>query len=182
MSKTEKPGNWPSNIVYLNHNVYSRKIEPATLHEILPKPATPNSVCKLVRIKLITEKSHPACGQYGLFATRKLPAQSHILDYLGYVHPDTESDPTSDYDISLDSSLGIAIDAQRWGNEGRMVNDYRGIGPKPNVMFDDHFVNGERRIGIYVLPGREVQKGEELLVSYGKGIMFIWVLLWHFYN
>lgn len=182
INETERPGNWPSNIVYLNHNIYSKKIEAATLREILPKPATTNRVCKLVRIKLITEKSHPACGQYGLFATRKLPAQSHVLDYLGYVHPETESDTSSDYDITLDSRLGIAIDAQRWGNEGRMVNDYRGIGLKPNVMFDDHFVNGEKRIGIFVLPGRQVHKGEELLVSYGKGIIIISGLLWQFSN
>lgn len=170
MSKTDQPGNWPSGIIYVTKNIYSKKISPDTLSTIVPKPPLSNSVCKLVKIKLITTQDHPACGQYGLFASRKLPARSHVLDYMGYVHPDSESDATSDYDISLDSDLGIAIDAQRWGNEGRMVNDYRGIGPRPNVMFDDHFVNGEKRIGIYVMPGRDIAKGEELLVSYGKGI------------
>lgn len=164
------PGNWPSNVIYITSNIYSKSIPSAILTQLLPhSPALPNTICSLVRIKLITDKGHPACGQYGLFAARKLAPRSHVLDYMGYVHTETESDETSDYDICLDGALGVSIDAKRWGNEGRMVNDYRGIGQRPNVMFDDHIVRGERRMGIYVMPGKEIAKGEELLVSYGKG-------------
>lgn len=185
MSRSEKPGNWPSQVTYITRNIYSKKIDAAVLNEILPKSAgagTSGGVSKLVKIKLITDKAHPACGQYGLFSARKLTSKCHVLDYMGFVHSDLESDPTSDYDISLDSGLGIAIDAQRWGNEGRMVNDYRGIASKPNVMFDDHWVDGEKRIGIYVMPGRDIAKGEELLVSYGKGMYALNSPLFHSTN
>lgn len=175
--RSENPKNWPSSVVYITKCVYSKKLSPETLAQLttgnIPQNPqqqqnAPGGVSKLIRIKLITDKGHPACGQYGLFSSCKLTAKSHILDYMGYVHPDFESDPTSDYDISLDSGLEIAIDAQRIDNEGRMVNDYRGIGDRPNVMFDDHIVNGERRMGIYVM-AKDIAKGEELLVSYGKG-------------
>lgn len=99
------------------------------------------------------------------------------------MHTDTptDTDPTSSYDISLDRDLGISIDAAKAGNEARFVNDYRGIRDKPNAEFRDIWVKvgdmrWERWIGIFVLgEGRAglrkggLRKGEEILVSYGKG-------------
>jgi len=109
-----------------------------------------------------------------------------VLDYLGYVHPASETDLDSDYDLSLDRELqgGVGIDARRMGNEARFVNDYRGVpmervhgsskvkGGKsgPNVMFAERIVEGtgERRLSIIVGKGK-VRRGDELCVSYGKG-------------
>jgi SET domain-containing protein len=99
-----------------------------------------------------------------------------VLDYLGFYHTAEESDPKSDYDISLDRESGVSIDAQSMGNEGRFVNDYRGVPGKerPNVEFETRRVggkgdaDGQLRMGIWVL-SKEIKKGEELLVSYGKG-------------
>lgn len=62
------------------------------------------------------------------------------------------------------------------GNEARFINDYRGVADRPNAEFreiwDDR--RGERGMGVWVLgggKGREkgVRKGEEILVSYGRG-------------
>ena len=108
------------------------------------------------------------------------------MDYLGYVHPVAETDPDSDYDLSLDRELqgGVGIDARRMGNEARFINDYRGIPERikrvggrgkrgkagPNVFFSERSVEGtgERRLCIVV--GKEkIIRGEELCVSYGKG-------------
>ena len=98
-------------------------------------------------------------------------------------HP-LDNDPSSSYDLSLDREADLAIDATHMGNEARFVNDYRGVPGRedkgPNSEFRDCWVkvNGtwERRVGVYVLPvGRAgkrkdgVGKGEEVLVSYGKG-------------
>jgi SET domain-containing protein len=121
-----------------------------------------------VKIKRIDNPQHPAHGQFGLFAARKLPPKTHVLDYLGYVHQADESDETSNYDIVLDKTSGIAIDAQRQGCEARMVNDYRGITSRPNVKFDDHYVNGELRVGIFSM-NEAISAGTELCVNYGKG-------------
>ncbi len=73
--------------------------------------------------------------------------------------------------------MGIGIDADMWGNEARFINDYRGITERPNAEFRE--VWGERRkergMGVWVLPegksgkGKGIKKGEEILVSYGRG-------------
>ena len=64
------------------------------------------------------------------------------------------------------------MDALKAGNEARMINDYRGIGKKPNVEFviREGQVKGVRvkRMGVSVLAA-DIDKGAELLLSYGKG-------------
>lgn len=106
-------------------------------------------------------------GQFGLFAAKKIPQRTHLLDYLGEVHCDDR--PSSDYDLSLyrtlDGLVSVGVDASAMGNEGRFVNDYRGIRTKPNAQFEERRVdNEELRMGIWT--GSEViKKGEEILVS-----------------
>jgi hypothetical protein len=67
----------------------------------------------------------------------------------------------------------LSIDANNPGNEARMINDFRGIAKAPNVEFKlyRHPTNvaPKIRMGVFVLPGREIQAGEEILLSYGKG-------------
>lgn len=96
-----------------------------------------------------------------------------MIDYIGVYHTAEESSAASDYDISLDRESGVAVDAAVGGNEGRFVNDYRGVpglgeGRRANVMFENRRVGGQERVAVRV-GGREVKRGEELLVSYGKG-------------
>ncbi|KAL1951794.1 hypothetical protein VTO73DRAFT_943 [Trametes versicolor] len=131
-----------------------------------PSPHTPKP---LVTIQLITETSHPACGQYGLFAAKKIPPHTLILDYIGEVHCDDR--PDSDYDLSLYRTpdyISVGIDAQHAGNEARFINDYRGVKGKPNAAFQERRTDsGELRMSVW--SGAEaLKKGDELLVSYGK--------------
>lgn len=109
------------------------------------------------------------------------------MQYLGEIHAavvrrgehEEEKDPhaNSDYDLSLDREMGIGIDADRKGNEARFINDYRGIAEKPNAEFRELWdeKSGERGMGVWVLPegrsgkGKGIRKGEEILVSYGRG-------------
>ena len=68
------------------------------------------------------------------------------------------------------------------GNEARFINDYRGVREDgPNAEFRDCWVEIgksmlERRIGVFVLSSgkkgkreKGIGKGEEIVVSYGKG-------------
>lgn len=85
----------------------------------------------------------------------------------------------SDYDLSLlrlaahhpsnptNAEVSIGIDAAKMGNAARFVNDYRGIGPKPNCEFRTSSSEGYLRMEIWTLT--EIKKGDELLISYGKG-------------
>lgn len=137
-----------------------------------------------MRITPITTPTHPACGQSGLFAARDLKPGTFIIQYLGEIHApsiDMNSAPdahaNSNYDLSLDREHGIGIDADRRGNEARFINDYRGIADRPNAEFKEVWDERrkERGMGVWVLgegksgKGKGLRKGEEILVSYGRG-------------
>lgn len=166
------PHGWPDNVNYITRNIYSKGLSAddlATLGVKKGQQTIAQKPCPLVKIKKVVDPNHPAYGQNGLFAAAKLKPNSHIVDYLGYVHTQQESDESSDYDILLDRFRGIGIDAQKFGTEARMVNDYRGIGDKPNVMFENRTMpDGEVRMAIFV-GNKPISKGQELLINYGKG-------------
>lgn len=74
------------------------------------------------------------------------------------------------------------MDAAQAGNEGRYVNDYRGVKEKANAVFGTAWCErwGQLCVGVWVVGGggggkkgggewKGIRKGEEILVSYGKG-------------
>lgn len=184
------PKEWPEGTVYLHVPSYSKKLSKDKLNTLLlSKASLPSTEVALttrgpytnVKITAISEASHPAHGQYGLHAAQHLAPDSFILPYLGFVHDQTESDETSDYDLSLDRELAVGVDASNMGNEARFLNDYRGISTGPNAEFRDVLVDVgfgivEKRMGVFVLSaGRSgkrakgIGRGEEILINYGKG-------------
>ncbi|KAF1931495.1 uncharacterized protein M421DRAFT_89804 [Didymella exigua CBS 183.55] len=184
------PKEWPGDTKYLRAPSYSTKLIQDKLNTLLLSKAGLSSREPVlitrgpyanVKIARVSNASHPAQGQYGLYAAGHLPPESFILPYLGFVHDQTESDETSDYDLSLDPDLGIGVDASKMGNEARFINDYRGISMRPNAEFRDILVDVgfgivEKRMGVFVLSAgksgkraKGIGKNEEILVSYGKG-------------
>ncbi|PQE25453.1 set domain-containing protein [Rutstroemia sp. NJR-2017a BBW] len=188
------PKNWPANITYLTTPSHSPTLTPDHLSvlrtsskESTPIPANiPRGASALVRITPITVPTHPANGQCGLFATKDLKPGTFILQYIGDLHapnPKFKIDPhaDSDYDLSLDRDSGVGIDAAKKGNEARFINDYRGVGEKPNAEFKEIWdvARGERGMGVWVLgegkgksakgKWKGIKKGDEILVSYGRG-------------
>ena len=134
-----------------------------------------------VQLKRWYLQSKQAVGQLGLFAAKKIPPRTYLLDYLGEVHCDER--PSSDYDLSLyrtpDGSVSVGIDASAMGNEGRFVNDYRGIRARPNAQFEERRVNnGELKMRIWT--GSEaIKKGEEILVSRGVHLNTLFLTVLH---
>jgi SET domain-containing protein len=118
----------------------------------------------------ITHNTHPAKGQFGLFAAKKIPPRSYIIDYVGEVHCDDR--PGSDYDLSLlrlQDGLSVGVDASTMGNEARFINDFRGIANRPNAQFQES-VNTAGELCMSIWSENEtIKKGDEILVSYGKG-------------
>jgi hypothetical protein len=211
------PSNWPSSVIYTARPILSPHFPPDQLQYINRLATTPTHtirslpplpLCKhpkdLVRIKLITQPEHPANGQNGLFAVRKVEGGCKVIDYVGVIHSRTLSatasssssanhDPheESDYDLSLIRCMSvppptpsttnpkpepvlvdIGIDAAKHGNAARMINDYRGIAPKPNCEFRQVWdaQSGWARMEVWTIAGAGgLRKGEEVLVSYGKG-------------
>lgn len=184
------PKNWPSQLPYLRLPCYSKNLTNDVVGTlVLPKAGLPTgeqartAVAPHTNVKItpISNASHPANGQYGLFATQSMSPDSFVLPYLGYVHSRAETDESSDYDLSLDREHGIGVDASQMGNEARFINDYRGVSKGPNAEFRDVYIdlgNGkvEKRVGVFILRAgksgknsKGVAKGQEILVSYGKG-------------
>src|SRR5882762_11990506 len=118
------PRSWPSHIQYLDSPRYNSSIPSAVLSSIQgstsrgrhPDPYS-RRAHPLHIIRPISTSSHPAFGQRGLFASKKIPPRTHIIDYIGEVHCDDR--PDSDYDISLhrfSDGTNVGSDAGRMGN------------------------------------------------------------------
>jgi hypothetical protein len=184
------PKGWPSNTTYLHSPCLSKKLRAEDVDSLSSRKSDLPSgtlVWKTsgpygnVRITPVVDISHPAHGQHSLCTTQHLAPDTFILPYLGYVHDQTDTDESSDYDLSLERELGIGVDATRMGNEARFINDYRGVSAAPNAEFRDIFFdvgNGkvEKRVGVFVLSAgksgkraKGIGRGQEILVSYGKG-------------
>jgi hypothetical protein len=202
------PDNWPEKMPYLSAPILSSDLPKdilsaaaltsASLEKDVRTIAAPTTPYSNIKITPINTPSHPACGQCGLFVTQAHPPDSFVCLYLGLVHstkdgqPAARADlvdhaPKSDYDLSLDRDLGLAVDAATMGNEARFINDYRGIADRPNAEFRDVIVKlkggrKERGVGVFVKAAKRpkkgkakreddlgLRKGEEILVSYGRG-------------
>ncbi|KAI1427887.1 hypothetical protein F5Y12DRAFT_125072 [Xylaria sp. FL1777] len=194
MGKDAVPKNWPSSVPYLSRPSFAPHVS-KTQHESLRMrlpdliaviPANfPRGPCPLVRIIPISDSSHPAQGQFGLFAARHLEPGTLILPYYGLVHsslpPHSLNHDKSDYDLWLNREADIAVDAEQAGNEARFINDYRGIRERPNAEFKQCWDvrSGQQCMAVFVLPSGKnaltkagaggIAKGTEILVSYGKG-------------
>ncbi|KAI2468179.1 hypothetical protein F4781DRAFT_277757 [Annulohypoxylon bovei var. microspora] len=193
MGKDAAPKNWPAAIPYLLQPSYASHITKPQYQIVRTRPVDvineiphnfPRGPSALARIVPITNPTHPANGQSGLFAARQLPPGSLILPYYGVVHssslPYSTAHEKSDYDLWLDRDGALAVDAEKAGNEARFVNDYRGVSERPNSEFKECWDSrrGERCMSVFVLPAGKnagkktsagIGKGEEILVSYGKG-------------
>ncbi|KAI0477182.1 hypothetical protein GGR56DRAFT_393242 [Xylariaceae sp. FL0804] len=197
MGRDALPRHWPASVAYLAQPSHSPGITKAQQQSLrAPWPdlvselpsSLPRGPSPLVRIAAIDSPSHPAKGQFGLLASRQLPPGSLILPYYGVVHSSLpphasthgSTHEKSDYDLWLDRDAGLALDAEKAGNEARFINDYRGIAERPNAEFRECWDTRtrERCMAVFVLPAGKnagkkatsgIAKGEEVLVSYGKG-------------
>ncbi|KAL4243171.1 hypothetical protein ABKN59_001052 [Abortiporus biennis] len=87
-AKLKAPAHWPPDVVYVSSPTYHSSVSSEILLHIGPS-TTQNasvSISHNVSIKVITEPNHPASGQRGLFASKKIDANTLILDYIGEVH------------------------------------------------------------------------------------------------
>jgi hypothetical protein len=184
------PKGWDGKTIYLHAPSYSKKLSSDKINALMLQKSDLGADIHVyktqgpyptIKITPVSDSTHPAHGQHALYANQHLPPDSFILPYLGYVHDQTELNESSDYDLSLDRELGIGVDASKMGNEARFINDYRGVSSASNAEFRDIYVDigggkVEKRVGVFVLSSgksgkraKGVGKGQEILVSYGKG-------------
>ncbi len=85
--KVKPPARWPKNIPYVQSYQFHESVTPPILDFIKGNPSIAgqlsNTYRACVAIRPISDTSHPACGQYGLFAITNVRPHTRILDYLG---------------------------------------------------------------------------------------------------
>ncbi|KAH7175686.1 SET domain-containing protein [Dactylonectria macrodidyma] len=175
-----KPKNWPESFPYVHAPLHDRSLTATQLQTLRTKPGSESegdiatiqasaftTPSALVKIQPISTPSHPAHGQCGLFAARDLPAGSFIMPYLGRVHSGAASAADSDYDLWLDRGADVAVDAAREGNEGRYVNDFRGVRERANAEFRTVWCErfGELCVGVWVVGSGK----KAAAMGHGKG-------------
>jgi len=159
------PRNFPKDVVFV-----SWIMEPGTLTAVhLANTAIPKHI-EGVRIETVGP-DHP-CYQNGylnrrLVATRDFSWGEEVGAGIGFcgelVHDGMRS--ASKYMAECDET--VSIDAQRYGNELRFINSFKGIKPAPNTQFHWRFrSNGMPYLAIVCVAS--IRKGEEFLLNYGK--------------
>lgn len=102
----------------------------------------------------------------GVFAARKIPAGTRIIEYAGTRisdkeadrrHPTNPDDPFHTFFFSLSS--GKIIDGGDQGNDARWINH----GCEPNCESQEG--KGGKRV--YIVAARDIKRGEELSYDYG---------------
>mmetsp|Transcript_1319 Transcript_1319/g.1855 ORF Transcript_1319/g.1855 Transcript_1319/m.1855 type:complete len:157 (+) Transcript_1319:39-509(+) len=136
------PKGWPPEVEFKSDCDWTGVSEELRT-KLRPKQNNIKRPCRSVRIRIIEDKSHPAYGQRGLFASGTIKPRTHIIDYVGKILPESKESTISDYIIAFTENL--SIDAADHGNESRFINDFRGTGGKQNVKFDTY----ESHEGVY---------------------------------
>lgn len=133
MTKSQKerqiqsPSRWPPGLIYSRQLDYT-SVPPIVLQLIKNKGRGTlsndrHAFLAPVVIRRVEVQGHPAFGQMGLFAAKKISPQSHIIDYIGEVHVDER--PNSDYDISL---ARLRTQNIRDGNDSRSAEHVFNVG------------------------------------------------------
>ena len=180
-----EPVTWQaSGATWIAENVWDKRIPCDIVKRFRPVPAGTCSSppCTLAKPGRIKDPAHPACGQCGLFAAKKLACGTHVCDYRGVVTLTDHESKTSDYTLSFVEEPGVrlTLDAERFGNEARFINDFRGTGRKANVAFQSRVdARGVSHMAVVVTAPDGIAKGAELLLSYGKHFWLARGLLRH---
>lgn len=168
------PAPWPPDVLYRETVRFDASVPAALVQKYAPssmkKRHTRADAKRRVAGRVITEDAHPARGQFGLFAMKKFKPREWIVDYHGVVTSSDACSQTSDYTLSFGESNELAVDAETEGNEARFTNDFRNTGRRQNARFDSYVDEcGDYKLAIFCLADGAIEKGEEILISYGKG-------------
>ena len=182
------PENWPDEIEYSSESL-ALEVHPLILRSMLAVEEEGFSdlieekrVHSGVEIRFLG-KEHPIGAtktsfqraQRGLFATQNLEEGTDLGEYsgemkimsVGWEQPSLKSHY---YWVVRWRDLYYVVDAMRYGNELAMVNDFRGIGKKPNVQGKMIVHRGHCYFGYGTIT--PIKKGEEILVDYGEAFVF----------
>lgn len=85
----QKPSNWPEHVQFLQSTIYHATVSPMVRQYMRAIPPSGNKISisgsrsPKVVIRRIQNSSHPAFGQFGLFAAQRIPPKCYIIQYIG---------------------------------------------------------------------------------------------------
>lgn len=174
----QQPKNWPKTTTFISSNIWENRPEYYTTQPMIPyeppssriptiDDAHLSLISSVVCIKKITQQTHPAYTESGLFALKSIKEKKTLLlEYRGTVTCPPQTSQSSNYTLHFHKEW--TIDAELFGNEARFINDYRGIAERPLVEFD-LYRDRKGIIKIGVFSKCPIRKGQEILINYGKG-------------
>ena len=146
-------------IEYISKNDWSGvKKSERNSNEVRARGFVPGTESRLL------EGDHPLAGEYGLFAAKKFEMFDVIGEYLGDINQ-CEGHYCAAVSYSQCKSQEYSVDGGKKGNELRFINDYHNIASGPNVIMKD--VHLDTYPCIVIVCVRDIEIGEEILVSYG---------------
>jgi hypothetical protein len=111
-----------------------------------------------VKIQQLPE-NHMLANQYGLFATKQFNKFDIIGEYVGVVGFNNGK-----YVASINNE-GLGIDAEKYGNELRFINDYHNIADNPNAIMSLCYIDSYPHI--IIVCTNNISIGQEILIDYG---------------
>lgn len=114
----------------------------------------------------LLKKPHPLAGERGVFATARIEKEVILGEFVGEISLTDAPKDLSKYACCL--KLGdqfLVIDPKTIANELAFVNDYRGLGKKPNVGVTWIPHGGSFHFGFKTIC--PIRAGQELLIDYG---------------
>lgn len=117
--------------------------------------------------RLIVDPLHPAFGQYGLFSKVRIPSQTVIMSYGGFVQMHASFPCSQAYTMGYGGlNERLEIDSEFIGNLARFANDPRGCAGSANIIAQTKLSRlGESYTAL--ITRRAILPDEELLLSYG---------------
>ena len=122
-----------------------------------------NHLQKLLNLRVKQSVLNPPAGKTLFAAGKDFPTDTLVSKYTGDISMDPDVDHGgSKYVVGL--SRDVTVDAARTNTAaGRMINDPKGTGLRPNTRF----VIDNRNRTVKILTTRPVADGQEFLLSYG---------------
>lgn len=169
------PLNWPQDVTYIR----------TCLDDALRYAGEPLEDDALQKVEIrVIPKGHAAYvsrKSRGLFCVKPIKKGEIIAEYSGRLCSHDEKSKKSRYLLKLGNNL--YIDAKKFGNEARFINDYRNIATKANVEFAKgsyspfsyKSIPSNHKAVVRAL--KDIENDEEILIDYGEGYCKKWGIL-----
>ncbi len=192
----QPPPNWPEELIFTPHcvsydihrtffdeilftgreadrQIISELIEKGEIHSHLKvERITPELHYRGVSPHPLSQSSYVSRPQCGLFATEDIAEGIDVGEYVGQLQVMSDTGVLNSKEVEYtwllkNGPFVFEVNSKKWASEIALVNDYRGLAPRPNVTCGVCIHRG--RYHLVYRSIKPILRGEEVLVNYGEG-------------